>query len=131
MKSRLFMVLVIVLTALMLVAAGCGDDEESGTGAGTTTTQGSGSTSGSTPETQSDDAKQAAVDSCKASVNAVPNLKDDTKADLEDICEDAANGDEEQVKKATREVCEKIVEDTVPAGATQDQAKQACASAGG
>ena len=134
-RSKLFMLLVVALTALMLVAAGCGDDEEEGGGGGAaTTTESSGGGSTTTPSTgnaQADEAVQAAVESCKSSVNAVPNLKDDTKADLEKICEDAANGDAESVQKATKEVCEKIVEDTVPAGAAQDQAKQACAAAGG
>ena len=124
------MLLVIALTALMLVAAGCGDDETTGTnGSGATSEESSGGAS--TGNAQADEAVKAAVDQCKSSVTAVPNLKDETKTKLEKICEDAGNGDAEAVKKATKDVCEAIIEDTVPAGAARDQAMQACASAGG
>lgn len=131
MNKKLCMLLVVALSSLMLVA-GCGDDEETTPtpGGGTTTTAPSGGGS-STGNAQADETIKAAVEQCKSSVTAVPNLKPETKTKLEGICEDAANGDQEAVKKATREVCEAIVEDTVPAGDAQTQAKQSCAAAGG
>lgn len=111
----------------MLVAAGCGDDNNtSGSG-----TSGGSSSGGSSGAAASDPAVKAAVENCKSSLSAVPNIKPDTKTKLEKICEDAANGDAEAVKKATKDVCEAIVVDTVPDGPAQDQAKEACAAAGG
>ena len=59
-------------------------------------------------------------------MDASPQLSGDVKSDLVEICKKAANGDEEAVKKATKEVCVKIVEETVPAGAARDQAVDAC-----
>jgi hypothetical protein len=136
----------ITLLAMMLVLAfgvaalaGCGGDDEKSGGSGTTQSDDSGSSGGSgsddsggsgTDVSDNPQVKQA-VESCKQAVTAAPGLKDDTKADLEDLCDKAASGDIKDVQAASKEVCTKIVEDTVPAGAARDQALQACDAAGG
>jgi hypothetical protein len=133
----------ITLLAMMLVfafgvaaLAGCGGDDEkssSGGGGGGSSSQSddSGGSKDSSPDVSDDPQVKQAVESCKQAVTAAPGLKDDTKADLEKLCDKAASGDIEDVKKTSIEVCEKIVGDTVPAGSAQDQAKAACKSAAG
>jgi hypothetical protein len=83
-------------------------------------TSGTGSSSGSPSA-----AIEAAVASCKQSVTSAP-VSDDVKADLEELCQKAASGDQEAVRKASLEVCEKIVAANVPKGPARDQALAAC-----
>jgi hypothetical protein len=52
------------------------------------------------------------------------------KSELKKSCEAAAKGDEDAVRKATRDVCVKIVEQNVPAGPARDQAVDACKQSG-
>ena len=66
-----------------------------------------------------------AVATCKASV-AQAQVDAASKADLDALCEKAASGDLEAVRKAAREVCRKIIQRNVPAGSSRDQALQAC-----
>lgn len=108
--------------------AGCGDDDEdSGSSGGTPTGESSKENSAGqdTPGLSGDAAKQAA-ENCKKAITAQTQLSADVKKDLEEICEEAADGDEDAVRKATKEVCVKIVEDTAPAGPARDQAITAC-----
>jgi hypothetical protein len=49
--------------------------------------------------------------------------------ELEKVCEEAAEGDEEAVRKATRKVCERTIQETVPAGPARDQALGSCRQA--
>jgi hypothetical protein len=70
-----------------------------------------------------------AIAQCKASIDANPQVKDSIKEDVKAICDKAASGDPREVKKAIREVCEKIVESSLPAGDARDQAKKTCATA--
>lgn len=76
-------------------------------------------------------AVKAAVASCQSSIDAQPTLDASLKSDLKKICEKAASGDEKAAREATKEVCTKIIEANVPAGAARDQALAACKSAGG
>ena len=125
--------LVLLLISLLIAsfgAAGCGgDDEESSGSSGGTTTEES-STTEDAPSTDdpalSDAQRKQAEESCKQAITAQSQLSRDVKADLEEICEEAAKGDEDAVRKATKEVCVKIVEDTAPAGPARDQAFMAC-----
>ena len=130
-SKRLFLPIAIVL-ASGLIAAGCGGDDDTSSAPAATTpeatdTTGGGATTGVPGNVSA--AVQAAVDACKQSVNAAPNLSANTINDLEGICEDAGSGDVAQAQQASAEVCEKIVEDTVPPGSAQDAAKSACKSA--
>ena len=58
-----------------------------------------------------------------------PNLSEDLKSDLQESCEEAASGDEEAVRDAARDVCIRIVEETVPEGQARDQALETCEQA--
>jgi hypothetical protein len=92
-----------------LVVAGCGP-----------TTGGGGSGSG-TPQTG-----EQAVAQCEQSIQSAPQLSGKVKKELEDVCQDAAKGDEQAVRRATKQVCETIIEETVPAGPAREQALTSC-----
>jgi len=66
-----------------------------------------------------------AVASCKTSINAQATLTASDKSKLDAICQQAGNGDTAGVQKATAQVCQEIVKDTVPA-ADQTAALAAC-----
>jgi hypothetical protein len=132
---------VLAFAATTLVAAGCGDNKKTDTAKAPTTTQTTANTTDTTttPPTTSttghpktvDAAITAAVASCKSSIDAQPTLKANVKADLKTICEKAASGDAAAVVDATKQVCTKIVESSVPAGAARDQALTACKTSTG
>ena len=132
MSRRLYLLLVMVL-AVGLVVTGCGDDDEdSGSSGGgdkpaqeSTKKDSGGGGGNAAPGLGSAEAKQAA-EQCKTSIGAQAQLSSDVKKDLEEICEEAADGDEDAVRKASKDVCLKIVEETAPKGPAADQAKQAC-----
>lgn len=124
----------ITLLAMMLVfafgaaaIAGCGGDDEKSSDTKTTETGGGGG--GGAKDVSDDPQVQAAVDQCKQAIDAQPALKADTKTELKTICEKAASGDIKDAQEAAKQVCTKIVEDTVPEGAARDQASAACEQA--
>ena len=143
MKMRLLLLVVGVLVAGVLVACG-GDDENSGGGGGDTSAQtdtggsGGGETSEDTGGSggggadPSDPQVKQAVEACEQQIGAQPNISEDVKSDLQELCKKAASGDAEEVKQATKEVCLKLVEETtknLPPGAgdqAKEQAKAAC-----
>jgi hypothetical protein len=138
MRMRLVLVVIALFVAGVLVA-GCGGDDNNDSGgssnaAQTDTGGGSGGGSTSDPGKNSGNASnpqvQQAVETCKQQINAQPNIDASLKADLGKICEKAANGDEQAVRDATKEVCTKIVEANVPSGPARDQALSACDQAG-
>lgn len=133
----------IVALALAVFAVGCGGSSNnsgnstpsstpattpSTTPAADTTSTSSGGSGGGAASASPQ--VQAAVTACKNSVDSNPQVPASVKGDLEGICEKAASGDPAAVRKATKEVCLKIVEATVPDSA-KDQAKAACNSVGG
>jgi hypothetical protein len=123
--------LLIGALACGLFVAGCGGgSKKTATPATTDSAVATTNSSAATKGTASAQV-QAAVDSCKQSVDAQGTLSDSTKDDLKNLCEKAASGDAAAVQKATKEVCEKIVEESVPAGDSRDAAMSACAQAGG
>ena len=111
--------MLVVLALGSAALAGCGGDDGGSGGGG-----GGGGGGGS-----DDPNIAAAVSSCKQSVQSAPQLKKDTVADLEELCEKAGDGDIKDAQKAAKEVCTKIVEDSVPEGSARDQAKAACEQA--
>jgi hypothetical protein len=141
---------IILLAALLLlgfVAAGCGSDDDSNdngdTAAQTVTDTDTVTddevvtgveTDVETDTVTSDDNGGAsvrnveqAVAQCKQGVKSAPHLSADTKSDLQEICEKAGSGDEEDIREAASEVCEKVVDDTIPEGTPgRDQALAAC-----
>jgi hypothetical protein len=112
---RKLYLLLVALLACGALAAGCGGGDDNGDGGGSNGSSGS-----------SNQNVQQAVDSCKQSVDSAQGLKSDTKNELKDLCEKAGEGDESEVRKASQDVCVKIVEDTVPAGPARDQSIDAC-----
>jgi hypothetical protein len=119
--------LLVALLASAVLAAGCGGDD-SGDGGGdggdvagdiNTTTSG-GETSASDPAV----AQQIA--SCKQSVEAARGISNDVKKELRELCEEAATGDEAEARKASQQVCVRIIEETIPAGPARDTGVQAC-----
>lgn len=120
--------------ALTVSVAACGGDDKKSDTAATSTPVATAAVATDTGATDTggtvDAAVQQAVDACKQGIDANPSVKADVKADLKSICEKAANGDAKSVQEATKEVCTKLVESSVPAGAAQDQAKQACEAVG-
>jgi hypothetical protein len=101
---RKLYLLLVALLACGALAAGCGGGDDNGDGGGSNGSSGS----------------------CKQSVDSAQGLKSDTKNELKDLCEKAGEGDESEVRKASQDVCVKIVEDTVPAGPARDQSIDAC-----
>ena len=127
MSSRLALVLTSLLVASVLLAA-CGDDE----GADPATTGAETSTQESTTEESgggSPEATQQALEQCRSSFESQPQLSDELKSELEEICVKAAEGDEDAVREAAEGACEKIVEETAPAGIARDTALEACKQA--
>jgi hypothetical protein len=129
----------ITLLAMLIVfafgvaaLAGCGGSSKSSGGGGSSSSGGSssgGSSSGG--GVSSNPQIKAAVAQCKQAIDAQPSLKASTKTDLKTICDKAGSGDIKDAQAAAVQVCEKIVADTVPSGAAQDQAKAACKKAAG
>ena len=140
MRIRLVLVVIALLVAGAVVV-GCGDDDDDSGGGNTaaeTTDTGGGSGGGETSTEESaggganpsnPQVKQA-VEACKQQIEAQPGISADVKADLSDICEKAASGDEQAVRDATKEVCTKLVEENVPEGPAREQALTACDQAG-
>jgi len=127
--SRRLNLLTVALLAGGLLAVGCGDDDDDGGGGGDEPAQtqedsGGGGTGG-VPQNV-----EQAIEECKQRVNAAPQLSAEVKDDLERICEDAGEGDEDAVRRASKEVCVKIIEDQVPEGTARDTALRSCERAG-
>jgi len=103
-----------------LVAALAGAAALAGCGAGDYGVPG-GAPSGAPPATG-----EEAVAQCEQSIQSAPQLSGKVKKELQDVCKDAAGGDEKAVRKATQQVCEAIIEESVPEGPARTQALGAC-----
>jgi len=128
--------LLVLLSALLacgLIAAGCGgDDDDDGGDDSPATTESAPTDTGATDDVtppEDIDSVDEAVEACKDAVQANGgSLSEDLRNDLEDICEQAAEGDEEEIREASLEICKRVVEETVPEGSARDQAIDACES---
>jgi hypothetical protein len=110
MRSKPYLLFAALLSCAAL-AAGCGGDDGGG-----------GSESGS-----ADDPNVAqTIANCKQSVDAAQGLSEDVKNELRDACEKASTGGEEAARKASQDVCARIVEETIPAGPAREAGVQAC-----
>jgi hypothetical protein len=112
--------------------AGCGGSSSSSSSSPSSSATPAAATSTSGGSTTVDLSKNpnvaAAVAQCKASIGASATLSADAKTKLQSLCDEAAKGDSASLKKATAQVCQQIVKDTVPAGA-QAQALATCPKA--
>jgi hypothetical protein len=156
--TKRLITLMAALLMLGFVVAGCGDDENSGdsgdTAAQTVTdtdtdvvtddevvTDTETETETVTDETDTDadnggavvpENLQQAVQQCKDNIDKASQLSADTKDSLQEICDKAGSGNEEDIREASAEVCKKVVGDSVPKGTPgRDQALAACDKAGG
>ena len=136
MTKRLALFLVALLV-LVFAAAGCGDDEDEGGSGGNTPaeTASSEADTGSADESGNDGGApkaqvKDAVERCKQNISAQSQLSAGVRNDLKEICDEAAAGDEDGVRKASKQVCKRIVEETAPPGAARQQAVAACEQAG-
>jgi hypothetical protein len=148
--AKRMITLMAALLVLGFVVAGCGDDDNSGD-SGDTAAQTVTDTDVVTDdevvtdtetETVTDDTDtdadnggavvpEEAVQRCKDNIEKAPQLSDDTKDSLQDICEKAASGNAEDIKDAAIEVCKKVAGDSIPEGTPgRDQALAACDQAG-
>jgi len=125
MLKRLALLLVSLLL-LGFAAAGCGGDETEGGGGDDKPAQ---EPSGSGRLDPSDPAVKQAVANCKQKANAASKLSADVRADLGKLCEKTVSGDEDAVRKASQEICVKIVQ-SAPAGPARKRALMACKQAG-
>ena len=122
--------LLLVAAALLacgLIAAGCGDDDDDN---GSDSPAAAETTPGDTPAGDAGSVED--VQACKDGVEQTAGqLSEDLRNDLEQLCEDAAGGDEEEIREASVEICRRVAEEVVPEGQERDQALEACDSAGG
>ena len=121
--------LLLVLAALLacgVIAAGCGDDDDdNGDDSPAATESAPADTTGDV------DSVEEAVAACKENVQSTAQqLSEELRGELEDLCDKAASGDEEDVRDAALEACKKVIEETVPEGAGRDQALEACENSG-
>jgi len=128
------------LLACGVIVAGCGDDDDDSANDSPATTESAptattGAPTDTTEEptdtTEDGDSDDAAVESCKENVQTTASqLSEELRGELEDLCEKAASGDEDDVREATAEACKKIIEETFPEGTEgRDQALEGCESA--
>ena len=99
MRRSLFALLVCLLAGS--IAAGCGDDDGGTTG-------------------------EPVADECKRTVQAAPQLPEGVRDELNRRCDEGAKGGAEASRQATREVCLRVIEESLPAGPALDQAKRTC-----
>ena len=113
-----FPLLGVALIACGLILGGCGgDDDDADVPAATTATQ---------TATQEQAIGQT-VEGCKQGVRTgARQLSDDLRGDLEEICEQSVEGDPEDVRRATLDICKRIAEESVPAGPAREQAEKTC-----
>jgi hypothetical protein len=127
MNPRLSTLPVAALVAGALLA-GCGSSSSTtNTTAPAATTPAAGATTPGATGTSTTAAGAAAVAACKQAIQAQSTLPASAKSKLEAVCGKAANGDEAAVRKAAREVCEEVInQSAVPAGPAREQALAAC-----
>jgi hypothetical protein len=127
-------ILLVALLALGFVIAGCGDDDDDNASDNTTTEQATtqdttddaGGGSAASGVAESPQVKQA-IENCKEQANANPQLSDDAKKKVGEVCEEVGTGDADAATKATREACVIIVNDTVKQeGPAKQTALDAC-----
>jgi len=77
----------------------------------------------------SGEALRKAIAQCKQNVRSSPQLSADAKKDLAEMCERAGTGDPEELREISRQVCKRIITETIDAGPQREQALELCDSA--
>ena len=118
---------VLIALAAVLLVAGCGGgDEPAAPQVKTVTEKEKQNPSGGLSDNQVDQA----VAQCRQTIETQGSrLGRDVQKDLERICEQAAKGDENAVRKAAKRVCEETISDSLPSGPLRDQALASCQQA--
>ena len=132
MRTRLC-VLASVFVAAGTVIAGCGSSSSSSaqsaapaaasTSSSSSSTSANAATGSAAASVAGSPEIKAAVAACKQSIASAPTLSSDEKVKLAALCDKAGSGDLAGLQKATAQVCQEIVKESVP------QAAQAAASA--
>jgi len=117
MKKRLALLLVSVFV-LGLAAAGCGGDDESSSGGGDDSEAESDFGGGVTDP--SDASVEQAVQGCESTVPQGPEISEEVKSDILEMCVASAEGDQEAVLEAAKDMCERLSEES--AGAAENEA---------
>jgi hypothetical protein len=118
-----------LLVALLggALIAGCGSSSSSSNSSSSSTPAATTSSTGTSGATSSNPSTAAAVAACKSGIQSESTLSAATKGKLENVCEKAAHGDTEAVRKAAEEVCTEVVNASpLPSGSVKDQALAAC-----
>ena len=139
-----FLLFLTALLACGLIAAGCGGDDDDDSADDSPATTETAPVVGGSENDEEADAEpepdsgedtpsptgattEQAIEACKQGVQtSAQQLSGELRADLEEICEESATGDEEDVRKASLEICKKIVEESVPAGSNREQGLETC-----
>lgn len=131
MTKRLIMLLAALLLLGFAVAGCSGDEGDDGNGAAdtatdTATTQEDTATDETVTETETDTgdgggatapgSREEAAEQCRESVASVPQLSESAKDEVRDFCDAIGSGDEQEIRDAARDVCETVVDETVPEG---------------
>ena len=133
------------LLACGLIAVGCGDDDDEDnaddsaaitesvpavtTPETDTTSETDTTTSGDDTTSGDADTLDEGVQACKDYVrSAAAQLSEDLRGDFEELC-DKTEGNKDDLRAATREICKKIVDEVVPEGTPRDQALAVCDTA--
>ncbi len=149
--TKRLITLMAALLVLGFVVTGCGDDENSGDSGDTaaqtvtdtdvvtddevvTDTETETETVTDTTETDADNGgavvPQQAIERCKDGIDNAPQLSNDAKSSLQDLCEKAGSGNADKVKEAIVEVCKKNVANIPNGTPGREQALAACEKAG-
>jgi hypothetical protein len=115
-----------LLASLATVAllAGCGGSGNSSS-SNTSSTGAPATTAATTPAPGS--AGAAAVAACKQAVQAQTTIGPEAKAKIEGLCDKAAGGNAEEIKKAAKAICEEVIDKSaIPAGVARETALKAC-----
>jgi hypothetical protein len=128
--TKKLLMMLSLLAAVGLIAAGCGGDDDETTSTPTETTTEETTETGATGATDVGSPEEA-VDACLAQLDAFPaEISDDVRSEIEDLCQNTEEVSVEEGQEIAENVCTLLVEDALPDGPQQDQAVEACKSAG-
>lgn len=134
----------VALLAAALLVAGCGGDDDNadggdaattptaetapGGGSATTGDEGAGGETEAEPGATepSEEQLEEAAKACKENLANAEQLSEDAKEDLERLCDEVGSGDPDELRELSREICRRIVSDTLPEGAQREQALRLC-----